>query len=638
MTISAIASLAARLFRSYAVDAWPFALLHLVVVAYLVRSIARLREEAAALRTWDPGAAEASGAAAVLSRFIRDSANLGERGFIVPITDYSDRLDSEVENLVSEVADRTNMLLLVGIAGTLFGVFEFASRTMHVRGDVLAQIGGILAESMAKAFPVGFVGLMLMLVFQLGLGGPVSRLHRAASEATTRALEHRGIVSRTLAETIASSIAESMRPVSTLGATVSEHLQPVVAALGERLEQSLSLVRLQFGEIEQSTERFIEATAHLRDSANAMTSTSGRLSELLAATPKVLANTERVQQLHKELLDQLGTSFAKHVANANGVADVLQRIRTSAEGLPEELVQQLVGVMQPVFERLATDAAATWETLSQELGAELRQAQRELVRQTGEDVAGIYEAVRGAAVEWQRLGRDSRAMIAEPLQRSLDTIETASSRALDNAAEIGRSVAAASIGLQRLPEAFAERTAAAIDPVFARLAADSRDTWRDLAKIVHADMQQELTDFVRASRTEVELANAALRSAGEELRRLSEGAQASLTEPLATAIETARRETAAVVSEVADFVRDRYPAIRTDMQKLGVEMRAIVEALKVAEERLERTPLAAVAASATAQTSRDQQLLEEILQVLRQREEKPQRRTIWTVLFRGRKR
>jgi len=637
MSFAAIASLAARLLRSYAFDAWPFGVLHLVVIAYLVRSILRLRDETETLSTWDPAAADAVGAAAVLSRFIRDSANLGERGFIVPITDYSDRLDAEVENLVSEVADRTNMLLLVGIAGTLFGVFEFASRTMHVRGDVLAQIGEILAESMAKAFPVGFVGLMLMLVFQLALGGPVARLHRAASEATTRALEHRGVVSRTLAETIASSIAESMRPVSTLGETVSERLQPVVSALGERLEQSLSLVRLQFGEIDRSTQRFIEATGHLSDSANAMTNTSGRLEELLKSTPKVLANTDRVQQLHKDLLERLGKSFAEHVENANGIADVLQRVRASAEGLPEELVRQLAAGMQPMFERLATDAAATWETLSQELGGELRQAHQDFVRQTAEDIAGVYKSVRGAADQWQRLGDDSRTLISEPLQRTLDTIEASSAQALGTVAEVARSVATAGAGLDRLPEAFAERTAGSIAPVFAKLAEESLGEWRKLASVVHADMQRELSEFVYQSRQEVDRTNVALQEAAAEMRRVTEGAHASLTEPITTAIATARREVSVVVEEVAEFVRERYPAIRSDMEKLGIEMSSIVKALQAAEQQLQHTPLAAASPSPEPHSS-SEELLRDILETLREQNEPAASSSMWGWLLFWRRR
>ncbi|HKR64442.1 MAG TPA: hypothetical protein VJZ00_11985 [Thermoanaerobaculia bacterium] len=621
--------------RSYAVDAWPFAVLHGIVVAYLIRSILRLRHETAALSTWEPTAGAAEGAAVVLSRFICDSADLGGRGFIVPITDYSDRLDSEVENLVSEVADRTNMLLLVGIAGTLFGVFEFASRTMHVQGEVLVQIGGILAESMAKAFPVGFVGLMLMLGFQLALGGPVSRLHRAASEATTRALEHRGAVSSTLAESIAASVAESMRPVSSLGETISEHLQPVVSALGERLEQSLSLVRLQFGEIDRSTQRFIEATEHLRESANAMTGTSGRLEGLLQTTPEILANTERVQELHKKLLDQLGGSFAKHIADANGVADVLQHVRLSAEGLPEEMVRRLVDGMQPMFERLVVDAAAMWETLAQQLGGELRDAHQEFVHRTGEDIAGVHASLRSAGDEWQRVGIASRAMITEPLQRALDTIETASSRALGTAADIAQSVAAAGVGLERLPEAFAERTASSINPVFAKLAEESRDTWRELAEIVHADMQRELTEFAQASRFEVERANAALHDAGEELRRLTENAELALVEPLATAIETARRETSAVVAEMSDFVRDRYPAIRTDMEKLGAEMAAIVAALKAAEQRLKDAGVAEPAAAPASQDSEELRILREILEELRAQKTPEHHDSMWGRLVRA---
>src|SRR5437764_38637 len=146
--------LAQQLLRAYARDAWPFAVLHLVVIIYLGRSVLRMLGETRGLRTWEPASVATEGPAAVLTSFIRDSETLGQRGFVVPITDYSDRLDSEVENLVGEIGDRTNMLLLVGIAGTLFGVFEFAARTMAITGDRLAQIGPILAESMAKAFPV----------------------------------------------------------------------------------------------------------------------------------------------------------------------------------------------------------------------------------------------------------------------------------------------------------------------------------------------------------------------------------------------------------------------------------------------------------------------------------------------------
>lgn len=636
MNPAAVAGLARKLVTAYALDAWPFALLHFVVVIYLTRSILRLIRETRELHRWDPEIPTASGAGAILSSFIRDSASLADRGFVVPVTDYSDRLDAEVENLVAEVGERTNMLLLVGIAGTLFGVFEFATRSMAINGDRLTQIGQILSESMAKAFPVGFVGLMLMLVFQLALATPVSRLFRAASEATRKALEHRGVVSRTLSDSISLSIAEAMRPVSTLGTTLSEHLQPVVTALGERLEQSLSLVKLQFGEIDQSTQRFIKATANLHQSANAMTNTSSRLEDLLKATPKVLATTEKIQQLQQQALEQLGAAFQQHVHDAKRVAETLERVGTSTEGLPAELVRQTAAAIQPVLERLTTDAAAAWESLAQDLGGELRREHAEFVRQTGEDITTVHHALRGAADEWKRLAVSSEALIAQPLQRALDGIDSASTRALATADGMSKSLATAGAELSTLPERFAERTATAIAPVFERVAVESTGTWRELVGLVASDVQRSYAEFVASSRQEVERANESMRAAAEEMRRLAEGAQASLTEPIATAIETARRETSAVMAEVSEFVRERYPAIRADMETLRHDMAAIVQALGVIERRLltagGQTPPPEKPADPTVV------LLEQILERLTKPEVPQEPPTIWQTLLHWRKR
>lgn len=472
MTIAAVLALLGRLFKAYALDAWPFAILHCLVAVFLLRSILKVVRQTGELRAWEPATTTVAGPTAVLSSFIRDSESLGRRGFVVPITDYSDRLDSEVENLIDEVADRMNMLLLVGIAGTLFGIFEFASRATTLGGDRLTQIGSLLGESMAKAFPVAFIGLMLMLAFQLFLAGPVSAFHRAASEATRRALEHRGVVSLTLAEAIGESIAESMKPVSTLGTTVSEHLQPVVAALGERLEQSLSLVKLQFGEIDESTQRFIKATSSLQQSSNALTNSSARLEELLRTAPKVLAKTEKIQELHDAAMQEIAAAFRRNIETAGVAAETLKSVQD---------------------------------------------------------------------------------------------------------------------GLSTFPERFAEQAALAIAPAFERVAIESSATWHDLVKIVAVDIQRDYAEFAASSRHEVALVNEGMHAASEEMRRLAEGAQASLSEPLKTAIETARQEASAALAEVDAFVRTRYPALRDDMEAFRATMTSIVETLGALDRSLKST-------------------------------------------------
>lgn len=498
MSIAAVLALAKRLLAAYAFDAWPFALLHCVVLFYLARSILQVIRETAELREWRPTVAVADGPTAVLSSFVRDSESLGQRGFVVPLTDYSDRLGAEVENLVDEVSDRTNMLLLVGIGGTLFGVFEFASRASGVTGDRLTEIGSLLSESMAKAFPVGFVGLMLMLVFQLSLAAPLSALHRAASEATRRALEHRGTVSRTLAESIGESIAESMKPVSTLGETVSVHLQPVVSSLGVRLEESFALVKLQFGAIDQSTQRFIKATSNLQQTSNALTNSSSRMEDLFRALPKVLARTEKIQDLHDTAMAELTTSVRRDLA--------------------------------------------------------------------------LLDTVTG----------------------SLDRLQE---------------------GLTELPERVAERAAVAIAPVFERVATESATTWHDLVHIVAVDIQRDYAEFIASSREEVRRVNAEMRSASEAIRQLAEAAQSSMTEPLQTAIETARRETSAALAEVDTFVRERYPALRDDMNGFREAMSAIVRTLTALDQRLGHV---APAAPQPAAADKERVEMTAVLQVLQQ--------------------
>jgi hypothetical protein len=72
------------------------------------------------------------------------------------------------------------------------------------------------------------------------------------------------------------------------------------------------------------------------------------------------------------------------------------------------------------------------------------------------------------------------------------------------------------------------------------------------------------------------------------MRQLAEGAQASMTEPLQTAIRTARREASAALGEVDVFIRERYPALRDDMNAFREAMSEIVRTLNALDRRLGR--------------------------------------------------
>jgi ABC-type transporter Mla subunit MlaD len=584
-----------RLVTAYGSNAWPFAIAHAVIVLFLVFSIRTLLRETRALVEWEPGREGGAMAASILASFVADSSRLGERGFVVPMTDYSDRVDSQIQNIVDEISERTNMLLIVGIAGTLFGVFEFAARTQSLRvEDRLALMGGILADSIAKAFPVGFIGLVLMLLFQLTLALPVSRLHHASSDATRRALEHRGEVSQTLADaiagSIAESIAESMRPVSTLGETVSEHLQPIVVTLGDRLEESLSLVKTQFGAIDQSTRRFTDATSHLQKSAVAMTSTSDELRRVMASAPSVLAKTAELQDLQRRALEQIQAAFTRDLQIATHVTETLDHVTTAIASLPEELVRQATAAVRGSFDEVATRSIESWQTLSENLRAEMQLQTASLVIETREEIQNVQRQVAAAAAEWGRLATRSESLISTPLAKALSVIERSTSEVADKYTAVAGSLEAVQLKLATLPDDLLRQTGSAIGPAFENIANVSMETWHELVGKVAVGLQQDFTAYVAETFEQVSRATGQMHAAGEEMQRVAENTIAFLTEPVKTAIESARTEAAGALANIDDFVRQTYPALKGDMDRFAAELRTATEALAKTGERIRTMP------------------------------------------------
>lgn len=586
-----VGNLALRLVVAYGHDAWPFAIAHGAIIVFLVFSIRILLHEAHALNAWRPSDEGQAPAARILASFVADSRRLGERGFVVPITDYSDRLDAHIQNIIDEIAERTNMLLIVGIAGTLFGIFEFATRTQSLAGgDRLASIGGILAESIAKAFPVGFIGLVLMLLFQLALALPVTRLHQASSDATRRALEHRGEVSRTLADAIAAaianSIAASMQPVSTLGDTVSRHLQPIVVTLGDRLEQSLALVKTQFGAIDKSTQRFTEATSHLQRSAAAMTATSDELRRVMASAPSVLAKTAEIQDLQHRALEHIQAAFTRDLQVASEVTQTLNDVSVAVAGLPKELVQQATAAIALSFEQVALQSIESWQALSESLRDELRLQSASLVIETREEMEKVQRQVAAAATEWERLASHGESLISVPMSKALAEIERATSEAASQLMAVARNLDFVQSKLAALPDDLVRQTGLALQPAFDDLASLSMQTWRELVGKVAMTLQSDFTAYVARTFEEVDRATSQMRAAGGEMQRLAENTIAFLTEPTKTAIETARAEAAGVLANLDDFVRQTYPALKKDVDQFASELRIATETLRETGERL----------------------------------------------------
>ncbi len=348
----------------------------------------------------------------------------------VPLTDYSDRLDAMVDGLITEVNDRTHLLLVVGIAGTLFGLFEFAFRAAPTLGptpDIL-QINKALAQSMAKAFPVGFVGLMLMLGFQILMAGPDSRLLRALASATNRALQYRQTVSRTQADAVlaaANTIRDSMRSLENLDETLTQQLTPVVDKFGVRLEEALELIRRQSGQTEAATKRFEESAQALNISTDRVLATTKDLRKLLQKAPDVLERTAT-------LLAELDSSMTHMFEEGQQVIESAGNTLSSFSNLPEQMAESVKTEVRDAYTSVGDDIKLSWQRTLGELAASIDNQ----FADTQRHIKNVATELRRAAAEWDRIASNPDAILTQPFAEPLEAMRVNLGQSLKNIEEL----------------------------------------------------------------------------------------------------------------------------------------------------------------------------------------------------------
>ena len=368
-----------KLLAAYWNKAWPFALGHGVLAALILYRTYTIHRETATLECWRPpqvpepmdakAAASDTGSPATytLDRFIEECMVLGPQGFFVSIADFSDRIDSIVEGLLSDLYNKINMLLIVGIAGSLFGLFEFANSSSHGLSDIAngkgvqVNFSELLASSMAKAFPVGFVGLALMLLFQVWATVPESRLRQAVVAAIGRAVEERRKLCRSQAaivEAAVMSIGQAMKPLENLESTLARTITPVVEEFAKQMEGSLALLKKQFDALTGASFKIDEAVNAVERSVVAvernirvLEETASRLDLTLKAAPAVLATSIELQkeqvvafqqfkatnlEAQAQLRDAWGRLNASYQMSPNSTEAASKRRRWCSAGKPRD--------------------------------------------------------------------------------------------------------------------------------------------------------------------------------------------------------------------------------------------------------------------------------------------------------------
>jgi ABC-type transporter Mla subunit MlaD len=426
-----------QLLKSYWTYGRPFLALHGVIVFIILFDswYRKIRQETNALRRWEPRTntnqpnSRSGGITKILDQFVEESEVLGTQGFFVPMMDFSNRLDSMVDGMVAELHNRINLLLVVGIAGTLFGVFEFAFQAYSViqregleAGARVLALGEFLSRSMAKAFPVGFMGLVLMLGFQIWAAFPERNLRIALAEATRKALQRRKEVSISQAEIVrqsAQAIQQAMEPIKDLQETLMQSVQPVVEEFGKRLDQSLNLVRTQFEQLQIATSSVHEAVKGVEYGVTSLQAVTNSLKGFLQNVPDVLQNVIQIQQRQQESFQEFDKILREHLEQARRVTTTL-----------DSTIQRLSEGIEEVFKHLSEDSIKVWQEMSNELGRSVQNTYINYLDNIRDHAGKIRESLENAAREWHRVAQNAETLLRDPLMQAISCAQTELSEAL----------------------------------------------------------------------------------------------------------------------------------------------------------------------------------------------------------------
>lgn len=399
---SGVMELFLTMLKTYLTQAWPFALLHLVVIGLIVWEMLVIRREKLSLvkyaesRSHTQYSKSDGHMTALLKQFEEEAIRLGKQGLIVPMTDFSDRLDAAAEENLGRLSSHVSMLLTIGIAGTMFGVFEFAfyaGPVLSGAGTEGAQIalGQFLAQSMAKAFPVGFMGLILMFIFQVWTGRIEKGLQSAMSKGTRKALRERSDVVTSQAEIISQAseaIRTGLEPIKDLRQTLTESVSPVVESLGKRLDEALELIRTQFEELQKTTELLKGFSEDVGETLGHFRKETTNLNTLLKDAPEVLQGTIQIQeqqfeaiQRHQRITRKLGGRLAKI---SSGFEDILK--------LSTELPDRIVKSYEEIAAETHREALASWTVMASGLTSSIKDVV-ESMEEAANEVVGSSELI-----------------------------------------------------------------------------------------------------------------------------------------------------------------------------------------------------------------------------------------------------
>lgn len=365
------------LIANYLAVGWPFALAHATLLFFFLRSYRQARSEVRHLAAWKPGQSnEAYRSSRILQQFIADCSRHGERGSLIPMTDYSDRLDAHIGHSVATLSTRANLFLIVGVLGTFFALFQFA---FEVRGGLPPEaIGRRLSQGLASAFPIGFIGLALAFWAHWKTDSLEGEFRQRAEDGVQQAL---AIRSQTLV-TVESAVLQAIEPLRNLEATLSRTLQPVIESFRDQLRQTHQIMAQQVQPLVDAVDRLQQTTQQWNQAMEVFRAASGDYHRLLRESA----------EMQKENLST--------VKRSRKIFDDLERLLQASAGTLTEASHRILAVPQVLSDRLAQ----TMDDLAIRVETSWQEASRRVSENLAATAASLQSSASGLSAAAGQLG------------------------------------------------------------------------------------------------------------------------------------------------------------------------------------------------------------------------------------------
>lgn len=363
MTPETFLGLVSNLLANYWSHGWPFLTAHAGLALLFSLALLKTHKEARSLNSWFPkdGLEVEFTSIRIVGQFVAESEKHGQSGSLIPMTDYSDRLDAYIDHTVAGLSTRANSFLIIGVMGTFFALFQFAFEVQS--GLPPEQIGQRLSQGLAAAFPIGFIGLVLTMAAHLVTDLLEGRFRAAADEAVHKALNWR---SENL-KTVESHIIDAIEPLKNLEATLSRTLQPVIEGFRDQLRQTRDIMAEQIqplarviSNLDDTNGKLILVVEQLQFTAKDFYAAVGEAAEVHKQN---LSLVKRSRKLFDDLDDVIRASSGALTDASNRLAAVPQILSDRVGEKMEEITSRIETAWRESSSRLFSDLTSVSQGL-----------------------------------------------------------------------------------------------------------------------------------------------------------------------------------------------------------------------------------------------------------------------------------